>query len=51
MESYVLYLGRIVPEKGIHYLIKVWKSIATDKTLVIAGGCSDSDSYMLGGVL
>ena len=46
-DSYVLYLGRIVPEKGIHYLIKAWKSIATDKTLVIAGGCSDSDSYML----
>ena len=44
-DSYVLYLGRIVPEKGIHYLIKAWESLSTDKTLVIAGGSSDSDSY------
>lgn len=45
-DSYVLYLGRIVPEKGIHYLIESWKLIDTDKTLVVAGGSSDSDSYM-----
>ncbi len=44
--SYVLNLGRIVPEKGIHYLINAWKGISTDKKLVIAGGASDSDEYM-----
>lgn len=44
-DSYVLYLGRIVPEKGEHYLIKAWKKIETDKKLVIAGGISDTAGY------
>ena len=45
-DGYVLYLGRIVPEKGEHYLLKAWKDIRTDKKLVIAGGTSDTDEYM-----
>ena len=44
--SYILYLGRIVPEKGIHYLINAYKSIDTDKKLVIAGGSSHTSDYM-----
>lgn len=44
--GYILYLGRIVPEKGAHYLIKAFKKIKTDKKLVIAGGSSDSNGYM-----
>lgn len=44
--SYILYLGRIVPEKGEHYLIKAFKRLETDKKLVIAGGASDTDDYM-----
>ena len=44
--SYILYLGRIVPEKGVHYLIKAFKEIRTDKKLVIAGGSSDTGEYM-----
>lgn len=44
-DSYVLYLGRIVPEKGEHYLIKAWKKIKSDKKLVIAGGISDTAGY------
>lgn len=44
--SYILYLGRIVPEKGIQYLIKAFKQISTDKKLVIAGGTSDSDEFV-----
>lgn len=44
-ESYVLFCGRIVPEKGIHYLIEAWQGLETDKTLVIAGGSSDSRDY------
>lgn len=45
-DSYILFLGRIVPEKGEHYLIEAFKNIKTDKKLVIAGGISDSDGYM-----
>lgn len=44
--SYILYLGRIVPEKGEHYLIEAFKNTDTDKKLVIAGGSSDTDEYM-----
>lgn len=43
--SYILYLGRLVPEKGITYLIKAFQKVKTDKKLVIAGGSSDSDRY------
>lgn len=44
-DSYILFLGRIVPEKGEHYLIEAFKSIETDKKLVIAGGISDTVGY------
>ena len=43
--SYILFLGRLVPEKGIRYLIEAFKNVKTDKKLVIAGGSSDTDSY------
>ena len=45
-DSYVLFLGRIVPEKGLRYLLEAWKGIRTDKKLVIAGGGSDTDSFV-----
>ena len=44
-DEYILYLGRIVPEKGIHYLIDAYMQLETDKRLVIAGGASDTDEY------
>nr|WP_027871831.1 glycosyltransferase family 4 protein [[Eubacterium] cellulosolvens] len=45
-DDYVLYLGRIVPEKGLRYLIHAWNQIHTGKKLVIAGGSSDTDEFM-----
>jgi len=45
-DSYILFLGRIVPEKGVKYLIEAFKQINTDKQLVIAGGSSDTDEFM-----
>ena len=45
-DSYILYLGRLVPEKGETYLIEAFKQVKTDKKLVIAGGSSDSDDFM-----
>ena len=44
-DSYFLFVGRLVPEKGIHYLIKAFRKVKTDKKLVIVGGVSDSDEY------
>lgn len=41
-DSYLLSLGRIEPEKGLHYLIEAYKAIDTDKKLVIAGGNSNA---------
>lgn len=44
-DDYLLFLGRIVPEKGVHYLIEAFRKLDTDKKLVIAGGSSDSTEY------
>lgn len=35
-DDYILYLGRLVPEKGEHYLVEAFKNVCTDKKLVIA---------------
>ena len=44
-DSYILFLGRLVPEKGLRYLIKAFKQVDTEKKLVIAGGSSDTDEF------
>ena len=43
--EYILFLARIVPEKGLHYLINAYKELNTDKKLVIAGGASHTNDY------
>ena len=43
--SYLLYLGRLVPEKRPELLIDAFKGLDTDKKLVIAGGGSDTSEY------
>lgn len=43
--SYLLYLGRLVPEKRSELLIQAFKELDTDKRLVIAGGGSDTSEY------
>ena len=45
-DGYILFLARIVPEKGLHYLIEAFYQLKTDKKLVIAGGSSHSHAYM-----
>lgn len=44
-DDYILFLGRLVPEKGIHYLIDAYNQLDTNKKLVIAGGASDTSEY------
>lgn len=45
-DGYFLFLARIVPEKGLHYLIEAFSGLDTDKKLVIAGGSSQAYGYM-----
>ena len=40
-----MFLGRLVPEKGIKYLVEAFKNVKTEKKLVIAGGSSDTDQF------
>ena len=44
--GYILYLGRLVPEKGLRYLIQAYKNVKTDKKLIIAGGASDTGAFI-----
>ena len=44
-DEYILFLGRLVPEKGIKYLIEAFKQVDTEKKLVIAGGSSDTSEF------
>lgn len=44
--DYILFLARIVPEKGLHYLIEAFKQLNTNKKLVIAGGASHTNEYL-----
>lgn len=44
--DYYLFVARLVPEKGLHYLIDAYEKISTDKKLVIAGGSSHTDDYV-----
>jgi len=34
---YVLFVGRLIPEKGVHYLIEAFEKLPTDHRLVIVG--------------
>ena len=44
--SYILFLGRIVPEKGVHYLLNAFSKVKTEKKLVIAGEGTFTDDYV-----
>ena len=44
-DEYILFLGQLVPEKGIKYLIEAFKQVDTEKKLVIAGGSSDTSEF------
>lgn len=44
--GYILFVGRIVPEKGIQYLIEAFNKLRSDKKLVIAGGSSDTGRFL-----
>lgn len=43
--DYILFLARLVPEKGLRCLIEAFKGSAVKKKLVIAGGASDTAAF------
>jgi glycosyltransferase involved in cell wall biosynthesis len=44
-DRYILFLSRLVPEKGCHYLLEAYRSLNTDMPLVIAGAGTHTDAY------
>ena len=44
-ENYILYLGRLSPEKCCHLLVEAYERLETDVKLVMAGASSYSDDY------
>ena len=43
---YVLFVGRLVPEKGAHFLCEAFQGVAGDMKLALAGGLSFSADYV-----
>jgi glycosyltransferase involved in cell wall biosynthesis len=44
--KYVLFVGRLVPEKGVHFLCEAFSRIDTDMKLALVGGLSFSQEYV-----
>ena len=45
-DGFFLFLGRLVPEKGLMTLLDAYASVKTDRKLVIAGGSGEADSFV-----
>ncbi|HEX7879958.1 MAG TPA: glycosyltransferase [Candidatus Eisenbacteria bacterium] len=45
-KDYILFVGRLTPEKGAHFLMEAFGRIDTPMKLVIAGGTSFTDDYV-----
>jgi glycosyltransferase involved in cell wall biosynthesis len=43
--GYILFVGRLSPEKGCHTLIRAFAQVQTDKYLVLAGRVTYDDHY------
>jgi len=44
--DYILFVARLVPEKGCHYLVEAYERLNPKLKLVIAGGSSYSEDYV-----
>jgi glycosyltransferase involved in cell wall biosynthesis len=45
-DNFILFLNRLVPEKGCHLLIQAFKKLKTEKKLFIAGDGKFSEDYV-----
>lgn len=44
-KEYYLFVGRFIPDKGIHYLIEAFERLKTEKKLVLVGGSPNPSDY------
>jgi glycosyltransferase involved in cell wall biosynthesis len=45
-DKYILFLGRLVPEKGCHYLLQAFRNLNTEFKLFIGGDGYFADDYL-----
>lgn len=43
--GYFLFVGRFIPDKGLHYLIPAFEGLQTDKRLVLVGGSPNPSEF------
>lgn len=43
--EYFLFVGRFIPDKGLHYLVPAFERLKTDKKLVMIGGVPNETEY------
>lgn len=43
--EYFLFVGRFIPDKGLHLLVEAFEKVNTDKKLVLIGGSPNPDQY------
>ena len=44
-EKYILFVGRFIPDKGLHYLVPAFEQVKTTKKLVLVGGSPNPSAY------
>jgi len=44
-QEYYLFIGRFIPDKGLHYLIPAFKNSSSQKKLVLIGGSPNPSPY------
>lgn len=42
-DNYILFVARLTPQKGLHYLLNAFKKVKTDMKLVVAGDVDPAD--------
>ena len=47
-KGYILFMGRLVPEKGVHRLIEAYRGLKTEQPLIIAGPEMYAADYVRG---
>lgn len=43
--EYFLFVGRFIPDKGLHWLVPAFEALQTDKKLVLVGGSPNPSPY------